>query len=290
MWQLAVIAVVCGAVTAIGAQTAVNLRARGVATGFGYLRRSAGFEIAPGLVPFSSSDSNARALAAGIVNTARLSALGILTAAALGVTIGIARLSSIPTVAMLARAYVDVVRNVPVLLQILCWAAVLQRLPDAGLPWHPAPGVALTNRELSFLWGRVIVSPEFAALFAALSIYTAAFIAENVRGGIAAVPRGQQEAALALGLSRLAALRTVVLPQALPVIMPPTISQFVSVIKNSSLATAIGYFDLMSITNTTINQTGQAVEAMALAALFYLTASLAVAASTRALFGARHGI
>jgi general L-amino acid transport system permease protein len=156
------------------------------------------------------------------------------------------------------------------------------------MAWHPLPGVALTNRELSLAWGHVTVSPEFAALFAALSIYTSAFIAENVRGGIAAVARGQNEAALALGLSRLAALRAVVLPQALPVITPPTISQFVSLIKNSSLATAIGYADLMSVTNTTINQTGQAVEALGLAMLLYLAASLAVAASTRGLLRKRH--
>lgn len=290
LWQLAVIAAVCGAATAIAAQTAANLRARGAASGFGYLGRSAGFEIAPGPMPFSSTDTNARALAAGIVNTARVAALGIVVAGAIGVTVGIARLSSIRAVAILARGYVDAVRNVPLLLQILCWAALLQRLPDGGTPWHAIPGVALTNRELSFLAGRVTVSPEFAALFTALSIYTAAFIAENVRGGIAAVPRGQHEAAMALGLSRLTALRTVVLPQALPVITPPTISQFVNLIKNTSLATTIGYFDLMSITNTTINQTGQAVEAMALAMLLYLTASLAVAVSTRVVFRPRHAV
>jgi general L-amino acid transport system permease protein len=288
LWQLAIALLVCGAVTAIAAQTAVNLRARGIATGFGYLGRSAGFEIAPGPVPFSSSDTNARALAVGVVNTVRLALLGVVTAGILGVAVGIARLSSIAAVATLARAYVDAVRNVPLLLQILCWAALLQRLPDTRMPWQPVTGMALTNRALSLFGGRMVVSPEFAALFAALSIYTAAFIAENVRGGILAVPRGQQEAALSLGLSRLAALRAVVLPQALPVITPPTVSQFVSLIKNSSLATAIGYADLMSITNTTINQTGQAVEAIAIATLLYLAANLAVAMSTRGMLRKRH--
>ena len=287
LWQVAAVVCACAIVTAVAAQTAANLRARGIDTGFGYLGRGAGFEIAPGVVPFTSNDTFARALALGVVNTARIAAFGIVAAGVLGVAVGIARLSSIRVVAAAARVYVESVRNVPLLLQILCWAALLQRLPDSSAPWHPLRGLTLTNRELSLLGGSLTVSPEFAALLVALSTYTAAFIAENVRGGIEAVARGQQEAAAALGLSRLQALRTVVLPQALPVIIPPTISQFVNLLKNSSLAAAIGYPDLMSITNTTINQTGQAIEAFAVAMALYLTANVGIAGSARALFRKR---
>ncbi len=143
----------------------------------------------------------------------------------------------------------------------------------AGAPWIGlrAPVLARFNFE-----GDAAISPEFAALLIGLSTYTAAFIAEIVRGGILAVNRGQTEAAAARGLSRLRILRLVFLPQALPTIVPPLISQFVSLAKNSSLAVAIGYPDLLSITNTTLNQTGQAVEAIAVAGGVYLAISLVV--------------
>ena len=288
VWQLAAVAAVCAILTIVAAQTAASLRARGISSGFAYLGRSAGFEIAPGPVPYSSRDTNARALAVGVVNTVRVAALGILTAGGIGVVVAVARLSSLWGVATAARAYVEMVRNVPLLLQILCWSAFLQRLPDAAAPWRPVAGMSLTNRGLSLFDGVVTMSPEFAALFAALSIYTSAFISENVRGGIVAVSRGQKEAAAALGLSRLQALRAVVLPQALPVITPPTVSQLVSLMKNSSLAAAIGYPDLMSVTNTTINQTGQAVEATGVAMALYLSASLAIAVLARRLLRTPH--
>jgi len=287
LWQIAIAAALCLVTILVARQTSANLRMRGIASGYDYLRRAAGFELAPGLLPYSSSATFARALAVGFVNTARMAGLAIVTAAALGVAIGIARLSAIGPLAWAARAFVNVVRNVPLLLQILCWAAALQRLPDSSAAWHPLRGTSLSNRGLTLFGGGLTVTPEFAALFAALSIYTAAFIAENVRGGLEAVPRGQAEAATALGLSRLDVLRRVLLPQALPVIVPPTIGQFVSLTKNSSLAAAIGYPDLMSITTTTINQTGQAIEAIALAMAIYLSINLTIAALARRRFG-RH--
>jgi general L-amino acid transport system permease protein len=126
------------------------------------------------------------------------------------------------------------------------------------------------------------VSPEFAALLVGLTTCTAAFIGEIVRGGILSVHKGQSEAAAALGLSRMQALRHVVLPQALRVILPPTTSQFLNLLKNSSLAVAIGYADLISITNTTLNQTGQAIEAIALAMAAYLTIGLSVSLAMNA--------
>jgi len=300
-WQLAVASVVVAIAAAIAAQTAVNLRARGIASGFDFLSRPAGFEIARGLLSFSSRDTYTRALLVGLVNTVRVSLLGIVIATSLGLLVGIARLSEIWIVSTVARTYVEVTRNTPLLLQLLFWYTLTQGLPAAPEALNPLPGVYLCFRGLflpapiwrhGFPWiglerpalvgfgfqGGTSVSPEFAALVIGLSIYTAAFIGETVRGGIMAVGRGQAEAAVAVGLSRLHALRFVVLPQALRVVIPPATNQFLNLFKNSSLAVAIGYPDLMSITNTTLNQTGQAIEAIALAMVVYLAVSLSLAA------------
>ena len=300
-WQLAIVTVAMAVVGTIGVQTAINLRARGIASGFEFLGRPAGFEIARGLLAFSSRETYARALLVGLLNTVRVSFLGIAIATVLGLAIGIARLSGVWIVSAVARAYVEVVRNTPLLLQLLFWYALTQGLPAPSDALSPLPGVYLCFRGLflpaptwhdGFPWiglerptlagfgfqGGISISPEFAALLVGLSIYTAAFIGETVRGGILAVGRGQAEAAAALGLSRLHALRFVVLPQALRVIIPPSTTQFLNLFKNSSLSVAIGFPDLMSITNTTLNQTGQAIEAIALAMAVYLTLSLAVSA------------
>jgi general L-amino acid transport system permease protein len=299
VWQAVAVATVCAIVAMVAMQTVANLKARGIASGFGYLGHSAGFEISPGPIAYSSRDTYARALALGLANTLRVSMVGIVIAGALGVLVGVARLSSIWIVSMIARVYVEALRNTPLLLQLLFWYSLWQTLPGPHEALNPLPGVFLSGRGL-FLpgleWHRDVpwlvvdrpalsgfdfrgglsVSPEFATLLFGLSTCTAAFIGEIVRGGILAVARGQIEAAAALGLSRLRTLRLVVLPQALPVIVPPTTSQFLNLAKNSSLAVAIGYPDLISVTNTTLNQTGQAVEAVVLAALCYLAISLAV--------------
>jgi general L-amino acid transport system permease protein len=299
--QSIIVAIVVAIVAAVAVQTAVNLRARGIASGFDFLNRPAGFEIARGLLSFSSRDTYARALLVGLLNTVRVAFLGVVMATSLGLAIGIARLSGIWIVSTVARVYVEVTRNTPLLLQLLFWYTLTQGLPAAPEALNPLSGVYLCYRGLflpapiwqsGFPWiglerptlvgfgfqGGTSVSPEFAALLAGLSIYTAAFIGETVRGGILAVGRGQAEAAAALGLSRLHALRFVVLPQALRVIIPPTTSQCLNLFKNSSLSVAIGYPDLMSITNTTLNQTGQAIEAIALAMAVYLALSLSLSA------------
>jgi len=299
VWQTVVVAVVVAVVAAIAAQTAINLRMRGIATGFDFLDRAAGFEIAPGLVEFSSRDTYARALLVGLLNTLRISLLGILLATTLGVVIGVARLSTIWIVAAIARGYLEVMRNTPLLLQLLFWYSLSQALPGPRDALNPLPGVYLCFRGLflpdliahaGFPWfaverpvlvgfgfqGGASVSPEFAALLVGLTTYTAGFIGEIVRGGVMAVDKGQSEAAAALGLPRLTILRLVVLPQALRVIIPPTTSQFLNLAKNSSLAVAIGYPDLISITNTTLNQTGQAIEAIALSMAVYLVVSVSL--------------
>ena len=309
VWQVLVVVIVVVIIAAVARQTAVNLRLRGIASGFGYLTRSAGFEISQGPVPYSSRETYARALGVGLVNTLRVAFLGIVIAAVLGASIGIARLSTIWVVSSISRAYVEIVRNTPLLLQLLFWYSLSQTLPGPREALHVLPGVFLCVRGLflpSLAWhagyplvtvdypvfvgfnfrGGLSIAPEFAALLIGLSTYTAAFIAEIVRGGVLAVGKGQWEAAMALGLSRVNVLRLVVLPQASRAIIPPTTSQFLNLTKNSSLAVAIGYPDLISITNTTINQTGQAVEAIALAMSVYLAISLAVSLSMNVYNGA----
>jgi len=288
-WQVAVVALVVAIAAAVAVQTAANLELRGIASGFGYLTRAAGFEISRGPIAYSSRDTYARALGVGFLNTIRVSLLAIVIATALGLLIGVARLSNIWIVAALSKAYVEVMRNTPLLLQLLFWYAVSQALPDPRHALNPLPGVFLCFRGLYLpslagppvfagfdFHGGIAISPEFAALLIGLSTCTAAFIGEIVRGGILAVGKGQTEAAASLGFSRGQRLWLIVFPQALRVIVPPTTSQFLNLVKNSSLAVAIGYPDLLSITSTTLNQTGQAIEAIALAALVYLTISLTI--------------
>jgi general L-amino acid transport system permease protein len=192
----------------------------------------------------------------------------------------------------LAAAYVEFIRNSPLLVQLFFWYALItEGLPAPREALHPLPGVFLTNRGFYFplpgnapvlegfnFAGGMVVTPEFATLLVGLSIYTAAFIAEIVRAGVLAVSRGQWEAAFAIGLTRAQALRRVVMPQALRVIIPPTASQYLNIAKNSSLAVAIGYPDLVAVANTAINQTGQAIEGVAIIMAVYLTISLSISA------------
>jgi general L-amino acid transport system permease protein len=297
-YQLAAIGVVVLVAALVASQTAINLRQRSIASGFGYLGRSAGFEIAASPISYSSSDTYARALGVGVINTLRVTALGIAFATVLGTLVGVARLSRIWIASTAAGAYIEVMRNTPLLLQLLFWYSLFQLLPDLRHAWHPAPGIFLCDRGLflaGFTWsgftlhldvpslsgfgfrGGTYVTPEFAALVMGLTLYTAAFVGEIVRGGISAVDRGQIEAAAALGLSRRRTLRLVVLPQALPAIVPPLASQYLALAKNSSLAVAIGYPDLIATTTSTLNQTGQAIEAIAVAMACYLGLSLAIA-------------
>ncbi len=295
---------VVGAVVALGGwlvhNTLVNLAARGIATGLGFLGREAGFDISESVIAFSPSDTYARALLVGLLNTLVVSGLGIVSATVLGTLIGVARLSGNWLVGRLSTVYIESIRNVPLLLQLFVWYGVVTSLPVARLALHPLPGVFLSNRGLvipgldwSQGWlpildiphlagfnfvGGLTLSPEFAALLAGLTVYTAAFIAEIVRAGILAVPKGQTEAALSLGLSRGQILRLVILPQALRVIVPPLTSQYLNIAKNSPLAIAIGYPDLVAVSNTAINQTGQAVEGVALVMVVFLGISLALSA------------
>lgn len=333
--------------------TAANLKRQNIASGFDFLARTAGFDVSQSLVPYKSTDSFGRAFFVGLGNTLLVAIMGIALATLLGFVIGLGRLSSNWLIAKLSLVFVEVVRNVPLLLQLFVWyIAVLRALP---LP-HEAAGIAgvayfdkrglhgplplldgagwlialaalsglaatialhrwarqrrvATGERTPLLWpslgflvalpllafvlagaplrfetpvlgrfnfdGGLTLLPEFLALLAGLTFYTAAFIAEIVRSGIEGVPRGQKEAAGALGLSNAQALRLVIIPQALRLIIPPLTNQYLNLTKNSALAVAIGYPDLVSVfAGTVLNQTGQAVEVVMMTMAVYLVISL----------------
>jgi len=291
--QAALVAALALAAWYFVSNTAANLETRRIASGFAFLWREAGFEIGEtaGLA-YGAADSYLRALAIGLANTFRVAVIGVVFATVLGALLGLARLSPNWLLAKLAAAYVEAIRNVPLLVQLFFWYAVIsENLPGPAEALNPLPGVFLSNRGIFFplpgdfpvlsgfnFSGGAALSPEFAALLAGLVTYTAAFIAEIVRAGILSVPRGQIEAAYSLGLARRRAMRFVILPQALRLIVPPMTSQYLNLAKNSSLAVAIGYPDLVSIANTTMNQTGQAIEGVAIIMAVFLTISLSISA------------
>lgn len=353
-YQIVLLAVVGFLIWSAASNVIENLRAQKIASGFGFWNNAAGFDVNQKLIPFSASGSTyGQAFYVGLLNTLLVAALGIVLATFIGFTVGVARLSNNWIIAKLAMIYVEVIRNIPLLLQLFFWYnAVLKPLPDArnsiSLPggiylnnrgiilpspqlapafevvviavligiaaaiaffiWargqqaktgkqYPNGWVALalvvglpllvflaTGRPLSFdypqqgrfnLTGGVQIFPEFVALLIGLSTYTAGFIAEVVRAGILAVSRGQTEAANALGLRSGPTLKLVVIPQAMRVIIPPLTSQYLNLVKNSSLAVAIGYPDLTQVfMGTVLNQTGQAVEMVSITMAVYLTISL----------------
>ena len=256
-----------------------NLARAGLRLTLGWLNQPAGFDIAETLLPYRASDSYGRALLAGFVNTLRVVLSGLVLATALGVAVGAASFSGNPLLRGVTRVYVELVRNIPLLLQLVFWYfAVFLNLPSADQALQ-LPGLQLAKSGI-YLFGADLVngelvgglrlSLELAALLTGLVIYSAAFIAEVVRGGIASVPLGQWEAAKSLGLKPLQILRLVVLPQALRVIIPGLNSQYISLAKNSSLAVAIGYPDLYAVAETTLNQTGRGIEVFLLLLLIYL--------------------
>jgi general L-amino acid transport system permease protein len=275
---------------------AANLQRQNIPWGFGFLSQTAGFSVLQSAISYGPASTYGRAFIVGLLNTVIVAVTGIMLATMLGLAIGVTRLSRNWLAAKLAAAYVEIIRNIPLLLQILFWYfAVLRQLPPPQESLSFADAIFLNNRGLYLpnpvnfdfpvlgkfnVAGGLRIIPEFAALTLALSIYTAAFIAETVRGGLQAIPRGQTEAAYALGLRPGLALRFVILPQALKLIVPPLTSQYLNLTKNSSLAVAIGYPDLISVfAGTVLNQTGQALEVLTLTMAVYLTLSLSIAAA-----------
>ncbi|MFZ9313712.1 MAG: amino acid ABC transporter permease [Burkholderiaceae bacterium] len=272
-----------------------NLAARGIAFGYDFLSGPSGFDISEQLIEYTADSSYWTAFAVGILNTLRVALVGILMATLIGLLIAVGALSINPLLRALCQSYVEFVRNVPLLLQLFFWYLTLAAtLPPTDAPLAVLPEVYLSKNGLQFPWflagefptievpemgpfglvGGAALSPEFIALLLGLGIYTSAFIAEVIRAGILSVPKGQAEAAGSLGLTRWQTLRLVVLPQALRVIIPPTTNQYLNLTKNSSLAVAIGYPEVVSIATTTLNQSGRAVEAISILMLVYLTLSL----------------
>ena len=331
-----------------------NLSEQDIATGFGYLGREAGFIISDTPIAYEPTDTYGRALLVGILNTVKVALLATILATIIGVAVGVARLSKNPLLARLMLAYVEALRNVPLLLYLFLWYAVIiftlppvkqavMLLPGvfisnsglvvpamvwksgfwevaaalgvgfaAAITWQfyvrrtriatgealpgwplallflviPLAGVlAFGNADWTFdppvlgrfrLTGGSHLKPEFVALLIGLTLGASASIAEIVRSGILSIGRGQSEAAAALGLSQGRIMRLVVLPQAFRVIVPPLTNIYLTTFKNSSLAIAIGYPDLVMVSNTIMNQTGQAIEPIALFMLVYLVLSIAI--------------
>src|ERR1700716_2665879 len=341
----------------IVANVRTNLQSQRITSGLGFLNNTAGFDVSLNLIPYSGSDTYTRVFLVGLLNTLLVSIIGIFFATVIGFIVALGRLSPNWLLSRISGGYVELVRNLPLLFQMLFWyLAVLAALPNPrqsvsifdsfflsnrGLvvprpigtpgfePFVAAVLVAIVasillsrySRQQLFQSGRVIkvwpyvlglliglpllsslifglpvlfeipvlkgfnfsggsrVIPEFVALTLALSTYTAAFIAEIVRAGILSVHKGQMEAGASLGLSRGSALRLVVVPQALRVILPPLTNQYLNLTKNSSLAVAIGYPDLVSVfAGTTLSQTGQAIEILGITMGVYLLISLVTSA------------
>jgi general L-amino acid transport system permease protein len=341
----------------IVANARINLQSQRITSGFGFLSNTAGFDVSQSLISYSGSDPYTRVFLVGLLNTLLVAVIGVFFATVIGFLVALGRLSPNWLLARISGGYVELVRNLPLLFQILFWyLAVLSALPNPRQSISLFGSVFLSNRGLVipkpianaalepiavatliavvgslllrnyarralFRSGRMItiwpyvaglliglpllaslvfgapvkfefpelkgfnfsggsrVIPEFVALTLALSIYTAAFIAEIVRAGIQSVHKGQMEAGASLGLARGSILRLIVVPQAMRVILPPLTSQYLNLTKNSSLAVAIGYPDLFSVfAGTTLSQTGQAIEIIAITMGVYLLISLVTSA------------
>lgn len=339
----------------IGSNTISNVEQRGITTGFGFFSSTAGFGIDETPIAFSSSDTFGRVFLVGLLNTLIVTFFGIIFATILGLIIGVLRLSNNWLIKKLAAVYIDIFRNIPILLQILFWYnVVLKSLPsprqsieffqsiflnnrglylprpdlnattlsvcaslvlvfvvlffinrwankrqeDTGedfpvLPWGLGMIIALpilayfvSGANFNFDYAQLQgfnytggkwISPEFLALTFALVIYTATFIAEAIRSGIEAVSKGQKEASASIGLSSYQSLKLVVLPQAIRIAIPPIINQYLNLAKNSSLAAAVGYPEIITLfAGISLNQTGQAIEIISITMLVYLVISLIV--------------
>ncbi len=293
VYQVLAVAVIGLAIWFLAHNTLENMRARGIQSGFGFLLQPAGFDIGESLIQYDALDPYWKAFLVGVLNTLRVAVVGIVFATVIGSLLGIGRFSRNAIIRGFCYAYVEVFRNIPVLLQLLMWYLLFTEvLPPISEPISMGGTVFLSKAGLSFPWfghgipvpgpfameGGISASPEFLSVLLGLVLYTSAFIGEVVRAGIAAVPHGQIEAASSLGLTRGQSVRKVILPQALRVIIPPMTSQYLNLTKNSSLAVAIGYPDVVSIANTGLNNTGRAVECIAIIMLVYLTTSLSTAA------------
>ncbi|MBO3459727.1 ABC transporter permease subunit [Aetokthonos hydrillicola Thurmond2011] len=253
-----------------------NLQRLGIQLGFDFLNSQASFDIGETPIAYQASDPYRQALLVGLVNSLRVIFFGIILATVIGIIVGIARLSDNWLVRKLALIYVEILRNTPLLLQLFFWYfVVFLSLPKAENSISLFGLIQISNRGTLLPFG-IHFSPELSTLTLGLTLYTGAFIAEIIRAGIISVPKGQWEAARALGLKSGLVLRLVIFPQALRLIIPPLTSQYLNLAKNSSLAIAIGYPDIYFVASTTFNQTGRAVEVILLIMITYLTISLII--------------
>jgi len=356
VFQIVVVALVGLLAWFLVSNTIENLERQKIASGFHYLEREAGFEIGDSMIAYSPSDTYARAILVGLLNTLKVAVLGIILSTILGTMIGVGRLSPNWLLARICEGYVEMFRNVPLLLWLfLIYKMISEAFPGPRQALNLLNSFFLSNRGLYFpvpvadpshkwmgvafligviatffvkrwakrrqdatglpfptikaaiglivglpalVWllsgaphhmswpelkgfnfeGGTVIQPEFTALLVGLVLYTSAFVAEIVRSGILALHKGQTEAAMAIGLSRGQVMRLVLLPQALRIIVPPMTSQYLNITKNSSLAIAIGYPDLVASINVTINQTGQAIENILIIMAAYLSVSLSISA------------
>ena len=272
-----------------------NLSAAGLLLTWRWLGQPAGFDVSESLLPFSPAMPYWRALVVGLVNTLRAVLAGLVGATLLGTLVGMASFSSNALLRRLVRVYVEINRNIPLLLQLVFWYFVVFLALPNGTAALQLPGVVLAKSGLyaagfgaggwegpmlvNGVWQAPLrLSVEFVALLTGLIVHISAFIAEVVRGGIASVPLGQWEAARSLGIPWLATMRRIVLPQALRVIVPGLNSQYINLAKGTSLAVAVGYTDLYSVAETTLNQTGRAIEVYLLLLGAYLAIDLGISA------------
>jgi general L-amino acid transport system permease protein len=305
--QFLILGLVLLALYGLAAVVAAKMRGLGVEPGFGFLWQRAGFDIGDRLIPFDAADTYGRAFLVGLLNTVSVALVAIVSSLLLGGAVGLGQLARNALLAKLCEAHVELFRNVPLLLQVLIvYVLLIGRLPLAQEAWSLGSDVWLSKSGLALPWpasteagwiverpvlgrftfsGGAMLTPEFMAVAAALTLYTSAYIAETVRGAVQSVARRQTEAALALGLDEAQTLRFVVVPQALRSMIPPLANQLLNLIKNSSLAVAVGYPDLVAVADTTLNQSGHAVECIAIIMAVYLLLSLL----TAALMNAWHG-
>jgi general L-amino acid transport system permease protein len=273
-WQSWAVFLVLLVLGFLGINLWLNLRRLGMPFGFNFLRSSASFGIGETVLPYKPTDPYWWALLVGLTNSLRVVGLGLILATIVGFIAGIARLSDNWLVRQIAKVYVEALRNMPLLLQLLFWyGAVFLALPPESQPLVLG-GVQLSKAGINLLG--LQLSSEFGSLLLGLTLYTGTFIAEIVRGGIQAVPQGQWEAARSLGLPTGLALRKIIIPQAMRTMIPSLANQYLNLSKNSSLAIAIGYPDLYATASTTFNQSGRAVEVMILISLTYLLVSLLI--------------
>lgn len=355
VFQTMLLLIVAAVVAILWWNASSNIARRGLEVGFGFLGKTANFAIGESVIPYTPADTYGRALLVGLANTIVVAFFGCILTTICGVLLGVMRLSPNPFLARIIGVYVEIGRNVPLLLQLFFWYSLCTRLSGPRQAISPLPGVFLSNRGLRLPWfvpndgfiysalgiglagavwlvlriratrvqaltgqrPRVLpwvlavlvlapivggllaseritldvpelqgfnfvggreFSPEFAALLFGLVFYTTAFVTEIVRGGIQSVSYGQWEAARALGMPARRIMRLVILPQAMRTIIPPLASQYINLTKNSSLAVAIGFPDLINISNTVINQTGQALEGIFIFMGSYLTINLLISA------------